>query len=190
MDDVLNEFFQEGLAIAEREKQLEAEWEAFANSKETYSDLFDFLRKIFDTTQKGVAGWDNVSNPDKKRNSFMVNRMMAIQYAPTANALNELYIDSVGVVESWRIAVLSSGLKSQRIPSWIYTKTAKAQSDNPFSKLKKETLIQYCRMHECGMRELREMHRRFPSETMEELEYIENGVKEKAAKPRKATKKK
>jgi hypothetical protein len=84
-------------------------------------DLFDIVKKIFD---KKDSSWDSVSQIDKSRNYFMINRIMAIQFPLQANQFNHTKIAPPNVVDWWRNNLCTRYTKT---PNWIYTKTKKQE---------------------------------------------------------------
>lgn len=85
-------------------------------------NLFDLIKCIF---KKGNA-WDKISNIEKSRNFFMVNRIMSIQFPVQANQFNKLKINPYPVVDWWH-RTMTGHYKSQ--PSWIFTKTNKTKEN-------------------------------------------------------------
>ena len=84
-------------------------------------ELFDVIKRIFD---KKDSSWEAVSNNDKARNFFMINRIMAIQFPVQANQFNHIKMSPPGVVDWWRGTLSPRYTKS---PPWIFTKTKKTE---------------------------------------------------------------
>jgi len=128
--------------------------------------LFDYIKVLFG---KDVH-WDNVSNYDKSKNSFMTNRFMGIKFPMQANMFNTLKVDPVGQAEAWRL--VSS--KFNRVPGFIYTKVkksakqkAKEWSPNPKAK------EMYMKFNEIGEREYREALQFNPSLVQSSIDILE-----------------
>lgn len=103
------------------------------------NDLFEVIGSIFTDKQK----FSEYSNLTLDRNSFMINRMMAIQYPLQANALNVLNANSADIVKSWNIFLP----QQYRNPSFIYTKGSKKAQEDKTKKAqmpKKSEIIDYC----------------------------------------------
>lgn len=81
-------------------------------------ELFDIIKTIF----KSDSEWNKVSNSDKNRNYFMINRIMAIHFPIQADQFNRLKINPYPVVDWWHRTLSKS---YNRVPTWIYTKTNK-----------------------------------------------------------------
>jgi hypothetical protein len=91
-------------------------------------ELFDVIKRIFENDSK----WKDVSNHDKARNFFMINRIMSIQFPIQANQFNKLRVSPVPVVNWWH-ATLSPRFKKS--PKWIFTQTSKANKKKSESKI-------------------------------------------------------
>lgn len=81
-------------------------------------ELFDVIKVMFEKPDE----WKDVSDIDKKRHFFMINRYMSINFPLQASVLQTTKINPIYVVDFWQ-KFLSKQYK--RTPSWIYTKGAK-----------------------------------------------------------------
>jgi hypothetical protein len=121
-------------------------------------ELFDIIKTAFN--KKG--DWDKVSNSDKARNFFMLNRIMSIQFPIQANQFNKLKINPYPVADWWN-RTLSNHYT--RVPNWIYTKTIK---NKDVGKVKAdivdfpETEKFIMEKYEVSLRELKEIKLFFP----------------------------
>ena len=128
--------------------------------------LFDYIKVLFGKDEH----WDNVTNYDKSKNSFMTNRFMSIKFPIQANLFNSLKIDPVGQAEAWRL--VSS--KFNRVPGFIYTKVKKsakqkAKEWNPNPK----ALELYMKFNEIGEREYKEALKHNPSLVQSSIDILE-----------------
>ena len=83
-------------------------------------ELFDIVKLI---TSKN-NNWSKVTNNEKSRNFFMINRIMSIKFPVWANQFNKTKINPIPVV-NWWYNTLSQNYT--RTPDWIYTKTLKKE---------------------------------------------------------------
>jgi hypothetical protein len=109
--------------------------------------LFDYIKILFGSDTQ----WDSVTNYDKSRNSFLVNRFMGIKYPIQANLFNYLKTDPVGQAESWRIVAS----KFNRVPGFIYTKVKKHKTEKQWSPDPGLAKL-YMKFNEIGQREFSE----------------------------------
>lgn len=170
-EELLKDVWKTDMEKQKREEEAQAEWEEFLTPKK-YDALFDFIKKLFKTSTE--REWEEMTPYEKQRNAFMINRFMSIMYPTSANNLNTVKTDGYAVVETWRYFV-GKAYSGDRVPSWMYTKTSKKESDKTLSKFKKETILHYCQKHECGVRELREQYAFNPS-IVDDLNYIEKNI--------------
>ena len=123
-------------------------------------DLFDIVKLIFTNKDKE---WDNVSNNDKNRNFFMVNRIMSIQYPIQANQFNRTKINPSKVVNCWH-DTLSQSFKKP--PSeWIYAKTKKTKDtkkENHSNLTETEDFIR--EKYKISKREITDLKKFYPDE--------------------------
>lgn len=166
--EIFEELWARDREAADREAAAKAEWDEWSAPKKV-GRLSDFLKKLFG--RDGDA-WESTTAYEKQRNAFMVNRIMAIQYPTSANSLNTVKTDGYSVTEVWRKTV---GSRFTRVPNWAYTKTGKSETDATLSKFRKDTLLHWCSVHECGLRELREQYS-LDKSVVEELSYIESNI--------------
>lgn len=80
-------------------------------------ELKDFVRALLRPSE-----WTGISDHDKRRNFFIVNRFCSIAYPEAAQAFNHVRVDAVGALEFWHRCL--SGMY-KRTPDWWYTKTSK-----------------------------------------------------------------
>jgi hypothetical protein len=126
--------------------------------------LFDYIKVLFGSDKD----WDNVSNYDKSRNSFMTNRFMGIQFPIQANLFNTLKIDPVGQAEAWRMVAS----KFKRVPGFIYTKVKK-QANEKVWKPDPKIVEVYMKLNEIGQREFNEAMKYNPSQIKTSIEALE-----------------
>ncbi|NJO90820.1 MAG: hypothetical protein HC831_19025 [Chloroflexia bacterium] len=121
------------------------------------------------------SGWKSVSRGDKKKNHFMISRMMSINYPLQAHALNHIKIDPVETVDSWHR--LMSRIYSQ-VPFWMYTKGQKKQKEKKEKKLsvKESTIKAYAKKYDLDLRSVRDAIEFFPEESVKELQKFEKMI--------------
>ena len=115
---------------------------------------FDII-KAFHTRE-----WEKISDRDKARNLFMINRICSIAYPLQANSFNNIKINPENVVNFWKILVTHQNKKT---PSWIWTKTIKGDK----AKVKKEyreEIIEFIKeKYQISNREIQELQEFFPT---------------------------
>ncbi len=129
--------------------------------------LFDYIKVLFGSDK----AWDKVSNYDKSRNSFMVNRFLGIKFPIQANLFNTLKVDPVGQAESWRMVAS----KFNKVPGFIYTKVKKQSKEKKWIPDPKMAEL-YMKFNEIGQREFDEAMKYNPSQIKTSIEILEKQV--------------
>jgi hypothetical protein len=130
-------------------------------------NLFDYIKVIFGKD----VDWEKMTNYDKSRNAFMLQRFMSIKYPIQANLFNQLKTDPIGQAESWRMVCS----KFNKVPSFIYTKTKKTTSKKEWVP-KPKAVEMYLKYNEIGEREFKEALQFNKKEVQIALEYIEKQI--------------
>lgn len=128
------------------------------------NDLFEVIGSIFTDKQK----FSEYSNLTLDRNSFMINRMMAIQYPLQANALNVLNANGADIAKSWNIFLP----QQHRNPSFIYTKGSKKAQEDKTKKAqmpKKSEIIDYCLTYNISYKTVMNAMQFYREEMIEEI---------------------
>lgn len=115
---------------------------------------FDII-KAFHTSE-----WQKISERDKARNLFMINRICSIAYPLQANSFNNIKINPENVVNFWKILVTHQNKKT---PSWIWTKTIKGDKVKEKKEYKEEILEFIKEKYQISNREIEELRDFFPS---------------------------
>lgn len=130
-------------------------------------DLFDYVKTIFSQSKD----YEELKDYSKKKNAFMLNRFMSIQYPIQAQMFNVLNVNPIGVADSWR----KVGIRHKRTPGWIFTKTKKKAKDSTYSP-SDEVLSVYLKANEIGMREYKDAMKYDPEQVIESLKKIEKQI--------------
>lgn len=128
------------------------------------NDLFEVIGSIFTDKQK----FSEYSNLTLDRNSFMINRMMAIRYPLQANALNVLNANGADIAKSWNIFLP----QQYRNPSFIYTKGSKKAQEDKTKKAqmpKKSEIIDYCLTYNISYKTVMNAMQFYREEMIEEI---------------------
>lgn len=181
--ELLGGFIKEAEDEAKLQAELESEWNEYENRKQ--EGAYDLAKRMFTNSDEV---WYDITDYEKTKHSFMINRIFSIQYPVSANNMNALKANPLGIVETWRRVARAW----KRTPQWVFTKTEKAEATNPLKKFSEETLRYYMTEHWCGEREMLEQYNLNGDEFLEELKYIEDyvtgnksAIKEKKLKRRK-----
>lgn len=114
---------------------------------------FDIIKAFYS------KDWAKISDRDKGRNFFMINRTCSIAYPLQANSFNNIKIQPDRVVDFWKIFITS---KHKSVPSFIWTKTIKKEKIKEENKYKPEVLIFIKERYQISDREINELIEFFP----------------------------
>ena len=129
-------------------------------------NLFELIKLFFNQRE-----YLNISNYDKSKNSFMVNRFCSIHFPLQAAMLSRYKLSQYGIVDYWQ-SILSKQYKST--PFWMYTKTKKQDKEKNNNKnISEEVKKIYCILNKCKISDLELCLKKFPNETIEELNEID-----------------
>jgi hypothetical protein len=115
---------------------------------------FDII-KAFHTKE-----WNKISDRDKARNLFMINRICSIAYPLQANSFNNLKIRPEKVVDFWKVFITNYNKKT---PQWIWTKTSKNVKEKEKKEYKEEVISFIKDKYQISNREIEELKNFFPS---------------------------
>lgn len=110
-------------------------------------DLFDFINEMISKP----AAFKAVSNNERSKHFFMINRLCSIRYPIQAAYLNHLKINPAEAVTYWQ-SLLSS--QYNRTPGWMYVKTKKEKENKKASQPVEDDVIQkWCEVHQWSRRD-------------------------------------
>ena len=106
-------------------------------------ELFEYIKMLFSKNEKQ---WNSISTSIKRKNFWMLNRFMAIQFPTQVNLLSHYKIDPVAVSDYWHRAMSS---KFAGTPKWVYAKTKKKTEEIKKLDLPSQNFITwYCEKNE------------------------------------------
>lgn len=115
---------------------------------------FDIIKSFYSKS------WDKVSDRDKSRNLFMINRICSIAYPLQANSFNNIKIQGEKVIDFWKIFVRHH---NKSVPSWIWTKTVKKEKEKEGREYKEEVINFIKEKYDLSNREIEELKNFFPT---------------------------
>ena len=131
--------------------------------------LFDLIKTMFQSPSK----YSEISSLIKKRNFFMINRRMSIQFPIQASAFNKMKISSGHVVDLWQTIAAKQG----SVPKWMYLKTKSGKSATSGYKPSDETLSMYLKINKIGIRDYEDAIKLNKVAVMTQLKSLEKSIK-------------
>lgn len=141
---------------------------------------YDIIKLMF----TDVQGFDKLSDIILERNSFMINRIFAIQFPAHAQIFNTMGMKGSNTVKAWRIFGLHT-FGGGRVPSFVYTKGAKSTTTKKQEKqlYTKDEINQYCEHYNISHKDFEEMQEFIPDILKDKMTTLikqttESGIKQ------------
>jgi len=137
------------------------------------AELFDLLKYMFESP----SSYEEVSKGDKRKNFFMVNRRLSVQYPVQANMLQHVRINMEATVDWWQRFLRKSYTKT---PYWMFIKGVKKNQKEEEKKINisAESMSAYARFYGIDLKSVRDSCKFFPEKMVKEIKDIENMIKE------------
>ena len=112
-------------------------------------ELFDFIKVLFEKP----AEWPKVTNYEKSKFFFMLNRICSIQYPVQANMFNNIKVSKTDVADYWQ-----ENLRKifKRTPEWVWPKKKAEAKTAKLKKPSAEAIQMYLSRYDMSERELTE----------------------------------
>jgi len=132
-------------------------------------ELFELTKIMFEKPEE----YASVTPGDKRKHFFMINRRMAIQHPEEAQALQQLKIDQVAVVDFWQRFLIRK--YKGKTPFWMFITGIKKNQEEKEKKLNiKESIIkEYAIKFGYDLKSVREAIKSFPEDMKKELQSFE-----------------
>ena len=86
--------------------------------------LIDVTNALF----KDKSNWNRISDDEKEKNFFIINRFMSKKFPEKSKLLNDKLINKVSAMDTWFIFMLS-----QPYPTWFWSKS-ETKKDKKFTE--------------------------------------------------------
>ena len=129
------------------------------------------LFKLIDVLFKDPKKYRELTNNDKKKNFFMINRRMGIAFPIQANGFNRIGVNPAAVIDMWQKVASRNG----KVPSWMYTKTTTQKKTKKW-EAPPEVVDEYLRINNIGKRELEDAMKLDPEGITKYLKIIDKTI--------------
>lgn len=126
-------------------------------------ELFEMTRALFDRE----FNWKALTEREKSKHFFMVNRFMSINFPMQASIMNKRNVSPGTAMDVWRDAMTRLYTKP---PGWMYTKTAKRKA--PKAEIERWKLKAWARLMCVSPNDVDALLEMFPKEVAREIESI------------------
>jgi hypothetical protein len=140
------------------------------SSAEYDGTLFSFVKMFFGNN----PNYEKLTQYDKGRHRFMIQRFMSIQYPIMANKLNINKTNPAHIVSSWKTVAS----RYNTTPKWIWTKVEKGEKvNNKKIDIDPEVLKFYLNKYQISKRDFKEALKFNPDQVLNEIQSIEKQIK-------------
>ena len=124
--------------------------------------MFDFTH-IVDFIFKNQSDYKKLSNEDKEKFFFIINRKLARKYPKHAQFFNNKNIDKSNALDLWYYFFLKKGAKG--IPSWYWGNKKKTKKEKPL--ISKEECVTVCNLFDVTEKEIDFLIQNYPEYILE-----------------------
>jgi len=137
-------------------------------------ELFDFIKILFTDPKE----YSKIPVGEKRKQFFMIQRRMAINFPLQANALQQNKINQSAVVDFWQRFVRT---QYKYVPGWMYTKGVKKSQEFKEKKINvSESLItEYARYFKIDRKSIIDALEFYPDQMTKQLKDFEKIINEK-----------
>ena len=136
-------------------------------------ELFQLTKAMFESP----AIYADATKGDKRKNFFMIQRRMAINFPIQANMLQNTKINMEATIDFWQQFLRK---KYAKTPFWMFitgVKKAKEEKEKKVN-LSSELISQYCRFYGKDPKSIRDALRFYPEQMIKEIKGFDKIQKE------------
>jgi hypothetical protein len=136
-------------------------------------ELFELTKAMFESP----AIYADATRGDKRKNFFMIQRRMAINFPVQANMLQHVKINMEATIDFWQRFLRKRYTKT---PFWMFitgVKKAKEEKEKKIN-LSSELISQYCRFYGKDPKSIRDALRFYPEQMIKEIKGFDKIQKE------------
>lgn len=122
------------------------------------------------------AQFKKITDKEKQRNFFIINRRLAIKYPIQAFKLSFNGINPIHAINSWYSITKKLAVKYKRKPQWLWLKLSKIKKENAF-KITERAKEFYIKENQITERDFYLALKFSPTELQDYLKQIENYLK-------------
>ena len=136
-------------------------------------ELFELTKAMFESP----AAYSDATKGDKRKNFFMIQRRMAINFPIQAHLLQHIKINMEASVDWWQRFLRK---QYQKTPYWMFQQGVKKQQEKEEKKTKitAETISEYCRFYQKDPKQIKDAIKFYPDEMAKEMNEFQKMLKE------------
>jgi hypothetical protein len=136
-------------------------------------ELFEITKAMFESP----GTYADATKGDKRKNFFMIQRRMAINFPIQAHLLQHIRINMEATIDWWQRYLRKT---YQRTPKWMYLEGVKKNKEKEEKKIKisAETISEYCRFYQKDIKQIKDAIKFYPEEMQKEMNDFQKMMKE------------
>ena len=127
------------------------------------AELIDVVNAIF--TRK--SEWSKITDEDKEKNFFIINRYMSKKYPVQAQLLNQKSINKISAINLWYFFILNDRYYTK----WFWSKSVKDKEELIITEKDFNYLVDRLKISEFNLKSLIEY---YPDMVIDELKYYKD----------------
>lgn len=137
-------------------------------------ELFDILKTMF----TDPVEYSKISNYEKQKYYFILQRRFSVQFPMQANALQHLKINASQVIDFWQRFLRK---QYKFVPNWIYVKGIKKAKESKEKKtdISDDLIKEYCKFYKIEYKAVIDALKFYEDKMKKELKEFENILKQK-----------
>ena len=136
----------------------------------------DKTKNRWGTYDKTKKQYKTITDKDKQRNFFVINRRLAIRYPLQAFKLSLSGVNPIYAVDSWYMITSKIAEKIKKMPSWLWLKTVKSKKEKSL-KISQIAKDFYIKLNQISEKDFETALKYEPDKMMDYLRIIEKQLK-------------
>lgn len=136
-------------------------------------ELFELTKAMFESP----GTYADATKGDKRKNFFMIQRRMAINFPVQAHLLQHIRINMEASIDWWQRFLRK---QYQKTPFWMFQQGIKKnqEKEEKKTKISGETISEYCRFYQKDPKQIKDAIKFYPEEMAKEMNDFTKMMKE------------
>ena len=136
-------------------------------------ELFELTKAMFESP----GTYADATKGDKRKNFFMIQRRMAINFPVQAHLLQHIRINMEASIDWWQRFLRK---QYQKTPFWMFQQGVKKnqEKEEKKTKISGETISEYCQFYQKDPKQIKDAIKFYPEEMAKEMNDFTKMMKE------------
>lgn len=131
------------------------------------------LIDVFNSMFKDRSKWKNLTNEDKEKFFFIINRYMSKKFPEKSKLLNDKLINKVSAMDTWYLFT-----NDMNYPKWFWSKSSKSNKKEKEVSISVDEINKVCLELELKIEDVYYLLNNYPEIISEEVSFYRNGSKQ------------